>query len=378
MISKILLTLNWLPHYYAREIRRTISGERVKPKHVYFCICDHFEPYWGGVNSSVARNRIQRWLDEYPKISDKHRDSDGQRLKYSFFYPEEEYRAEDLNALADLCHAGYGEVEIHLHHDNDTPENLRRTLLDYKQRLYEQHGLLSTNKQSGEISYGFIHGNWALDNSRPDGRWCGVNNEITILQETGCYADFTLPSAPSDTQTRKVNSIYYAIDDPAKPKSHDWGLDAEVEKNREGLLMVQGPLSLNWRKMKFGMFPRIENSGLFGNNPPSKERVESWFDTGISVQGAPEHVFVKLYTHGTQESVMRMLFDDNGFQCMFDALKEFSVKCNTKMHFVSARELTNMVSAIIDGKCCSREQAVDYKFITSTASDFRQFGDSSL
>ena len=198
--------------------------------------------------------------------------------------------------MADLCRAGYGEVEIHLHHDNDTAENLRRTLTDYKMRLHEKHGLLSTNRETGEISYGFIHGNWSLCNSRRDGRWCGVNNEITVLQETGCYADFTLPSAPSDTQTRKVNSIYYAVDCPGKPKSHNWGIDAEVGKVSDGLLMVQGPLSLNWHRRKFGLFPRIENSGLFGNNPPSKERIESWLDTGISVQGALEHVFVKIYT----------------------------------------------------------------------------------
>ena len=157
-------------------------------------------------------------------------------------------------------------------------------------------------------SHGFIHGNWSLCNSRQDGRWCGVNNEIPVLQETGCYADFTLPSAPSDTQTRKVNSIYYAVDCPGKPKSHDWGVDAEVGKVSNGLLMVQGPLSLNWQRRKFGLFPRIENSGLFGNYPPSKERVEAWLDTGISIQGVREHVFVKIYTHGAHEDNLKMFF----------------------------------------------------------------------
>ena len=39
--------------------------------------------------------------------------------------------------------------------------------------------------------------------SLPDGRWCGLNNELILLRDLGCYADFTLPSAPSrpsDTQ----------------------------------------------------------------------------------------------------------------------------------------------------------------------------------
>lgn len=336
MLSKISATLQWLPYYFAREIRRTIQGERVPPKHVYFCVCDHFEPYWNKADKATARRRIQRWLDEYPKIADKYRDSDGNVLKWSFFYPEEEYQEDDLNALAELCHAGYGEVEIHLHHDNDTPENLRRTLIDYKKRLHEKHGLLSVDKKSGEIVYGFIHGNWALCNSRPDGRWCGVNEEIKILQETGCYADFTMPSAPSDTQTRKVNSIYYAVDRPGCSKSHDWGVDAEVGKQGEGLLMVQGPLALDWGRRKFGTFPRIEHSGLMGNFPPTAERIKLWIDAGVSVKGAPEHVFVKLYTHGTQEDVMRMFFDDGeGLQRMFEGLKQ----CGVTVKFTSAREM---------------------------------------
>ena len=37
--------------------------------------------------------------------------------------------------------------------------------------------------------FGFIHGNWCLDNSRADGRWCGLNNELILLRELGCYAD---------------------------------------------------------------------------------------------------------------------------------------------------------------------------------------------
>jgi hypothetical protein len=346
MFGKIISTLHWLPYHYAREIRRTVLRERVLPKHVYFCICDHFEPYCNGANRTTARKRIQRWLDEYPKIADKYHDSDGQKLKYSFFYPEEEYQEEDLNALAELCHAGYGEVEIHQHHDNDTPKNFRRTLIDYKHRLHEKHGLLSRNKITGEITYGFIHGNWALNNSRPDGRWCGINNETEILIETGCYADLTMPSSPNDTQTRKVNSIYYAVNVPGKSKSHDWGIDAEIGKRGEGLLMVQGPLCLNWRDRKYSVLPRIENSGLYGNSPPSRNRVKLWLDTGVSVAGAPEHVFVKLYTHGATEAVMQMLFNEGGLNIFFETVKNYMNNEKVNIHFMCAREFVNKIVII--------------------------------
>lgn len=91
--------------------------------------------------------------------------------------------------------------------------------------------------------YGFIHGNWALGNSRPDGRCCGVNNELNVLRETGCYADFTLPSFPSPTQTRKINSIYYAVNRPERPKAHDTGRDVGTGPPPEKGL--RGP-SLSW------------------------------------------------------------------------------------------------------------------------------------
>ena len=147
---------------------------------------------------------------DYPRQFGRFRDSDGRPPRHTFFYPEEEYEAEYLDALADLCRAGFGEVEIHLHHDHDTADHLRQTLLRFKDVLSSRHGLLPCRRDTGELMYGFIHGNWALDNSRPDGRHCGVNNEIDVLLETGCYADFTLPSAPSLAQTRTINRIYYA------------------------------------------------------------------------------------------------------------------------------------------------------------------------
>ena len=105
------------------------------------------------------------------------------------------------------------------HHDNDTSDNLRNAIFEFKAKLHAKHDNLPINKNTNEIQYAFVHGDWALDNSRKDGKCCGVNDEISILAQTGCYADFTLPSAPSDAQTKTINSIYYAKDDPIKPKS---------------------------------------------------------------------------------------------------------------------------------------------------------------
>jgi hypothetical protein len=266
--------------------------------------------------------------------------------------------------LAGLCRAGYGEVEVHLHHDNDTAENLRRTLLDFKLALAERHGLLSRDRETGEVAYGFIHGNWALDNSRSDGRCCGVNNELDVLRETGCYADFTLPSAPSETQTRKVNSIYWAVDDPDRPKSHDTGTDLGLSpRPANGLLMIQGPLVLNWRRRKFGLLPTVENACLQGNQPPSRERLEQWMRAGVAVPTRPNWVFVKLHTHGANEPNQDVLLGAPMVR-FHAALRERADRDPLfRFHYVTAREMANIALAAEAGLGVSVDAARSFRYV---------------
>jgi hypothetical protein len=160
---------------------------------------------------------VAHWVDNYPRALGGFRDADGRPPRHTFFYPVEEYDPGHLDALAELCVRGFGEVEVHLHHDNDTEGNLRRTLLEAIRLLSERHGLLGRRGDDEAPGYAFVHGNWALNNARPDGRWCGVNDEARVLRETGCYADFTYPSAPGPTQPPTVNSIYYAGSTPTAP-----------------------------------------------------------------------------------------------------------------------------------------------------------------
>src|SRR5271166_4413500 len=254
---------------YLIELSKRGVPRAGQPVHLLLCIADHFEPKGGGATPTVARERVRRWVEDYPRLCEEFRDSDGRPPRYTFFYPIEMYDETELDALAGLCRLGLCEVEIHLHHDGDTSENLKRTLLTFKEILAVRHGLLARHRETRALVYGFVHGVWALDNARPDGRCCGVNDEIQILRETGCYADFTLPSAPDPTQTRKINSIYYALDDPDHPKSHNWRTDVgRGVAPHQGLMIIQGPLVLNWRRRKWGILPRIENGCLQGCQPP--------------------------------------------------------------------------------------------------------------
>lgn len=310
---------------------------------MFICVADHFEPKWESPPREVARGRVERWVREYPLSVAGLADSAGRPPQHTFFYPAEEYEPEHLDRLAELCQAGYGDVEVHLHHDNDTSAHLRETLLEFTERLHQRHGLLGKDA-AGRISYGFIHGSWALDNSRPDGRLCGVNDELTILRETGCYADFTMPSAPADCQTRTVNSIYYAVDDPRRRKSHDRGTRASVGRTppTDGLLMIQGPLALDWGDRKWGFVPRIENGDLRGNRPPDRRRLRLWLDAGVCVAGRSDWRFVKLHTHGTQERIAAMLLG-RPMRQFHESLADLAQRQpGFRYYYVTAREMAEL------------------------------------
>src|ERR1043165_1828336 len=179
----------WLPAYLRQKPRPTVTGVT----DIMLAVCDHFEPRHDA-DKKTALDRIHRWQQEFPPLIANFHDADGIRPRHTFFYPVEQYDPHIITELANLCVLCGGEVEMHLHHENDTSGRVREKLERGKRQLV-QHGLLGRDKY-GHAHYGFIHGNWTLDNSHPQGLYCGVDDEIGVLAETGCYADFPIPSRP--------------------------------------------------------------------------------------------------------------------------------------------------------------------------------------
>jgi hypothetical protein len=355
----------WIVPYMLRAPRRR-SPRRGETIHLLLCIADHFEPGHRGASPSQAMERVRRWVEDYPRLFGRFRDVDGRPPRHTFFYPLEQYDPDHLDALAELCGQGFGEVEVHLHHESDTSAGLRERLTAYKELLADRHGLLPRSKATGEVAYGFVHGDWALDNSRPDGRRCGVNDELDVLRETGCYADFTMPSAPDPTQTRTINSIYYAIDDPAQPKSHETGVPAEVGRRPPtGLMLIQGPLVLDWRRRKWGIFPRIENGCIQGNQPAYIDRLPAWLRAGVKVKGRPDWYFLKLHSHGAPEWNARVVLGDPMARFHADLARASRENPCLNVHYVTCRELYNLVRAAEVGWAGSVEEARDFELVWS-------------
>ena len=327
----------WWPGYLRS---RWQARHRGWPTQAWVTVADHFEPLWGRPDAATARERVARWRQALPEIAARHHDDAGRPPCYAFFYPEEEYQPQLLEPLAEMAHAGYADVEVHLHHDGDTAPAFVDRLGRFTEALASRHGLLRS--EEGRLRFGFIHGNWALDNARPDGRWCGLNNEITLLRKLGCYADFTLPAAPDVSQAGPVNVIYRVRDDPERPRSHARGSVVEAGTPAVGdLTLIPGPLGLDWTARPFYK-PRLDTGELAHNNGPQRHRVRLWLTVAPRIGG---HAFIKLFTHGAQEQNSAALLGGD-LDALFEGLRAECSGLGIRLHYASPWQMWQSVERL--------------------------------
>lgn len=338
-------THRWIIPYISIS-RVKNNFKRNEPQDIYLCICDHYQPFYGKVSQEIAEHRVVTWCKEYSKIAAGHKDFDGRSPIHTFFYCEEDYSPPFLDSLARLTKDEIADVEILIAHHNDTETNFKRRIEEFRDVLHHHHGLL--RKDFGKLTFGFIHGYWALNNCRPDKKRCGVDNEIPILKQTGCYADFTYPSAPDPTQPSIINSIYFASDLPGKNRSHEYGYPLRKYLwSDKDLLLIQGPLALNWKKKSRWLLPGLENGEISASSPFSPERVNLWIKAAIGIEGVGNHTFIKLYTHGGVDHNIRYFFGEEGLSSMWDYLeRNYNDGSRYRLHYVSTWEMYKIIKKL--------------------------------
>jgi hypothetical protein len=342
----------WLPAHLASQR----NGPRPRPTHILFCLVDHYEPGHGQASSEVERGRMAELVNGYPLLADAHADRSGRHPRRTWFFPPHYHRRGNLRELVSLCQRGYGEIELHLHHGKsvpDTPENLDRTIR-LCLRDYRQFGIFGT--EDGRPRYGFIHGDYALNNPFPGGRFCGVNNELAILQETGCYADFTFPSCGRSNPSQ-INAIYYANVDDHRPRSYATGTPARAGAGpKDGFLMIQGPVRPLWidGRPTFG-------DGIHNRRPLTPQMIDAWVETAIHVAGRRSWVIVKAHTHG---AVNGQAVLGDAMHAAFHYLEStYNDGSDYVLHYVTARELYNIIRAAEVGENGDPEQFRDYRIL---------------
>lgn len=311
-------------------------------RHLLFLTADHFEP--------ESREQVKDWVDAYEQIASKHADSYGRKPQHTWFYWGKDHA--ELAELKKACDKGLGEVEIHLHHKRDTAQSMTREI-EQRLRLFQNAGLRPCGKTA---RYAFIHGYWSLDNACGE-NYCGVNDELRVLKDTGCFADFTFPGSKR-SQPAKYNSIYYATDNTDKPKSYDTGVDVMVGGKETGDLMIfQGPGRRSGYS-RLGAMPFAQKllerlfvySDISHTAIPTETRIRAWINQGIHVKGRPEWVFVKVHMHGARRRDYDCFFGKIADNMYSYLEKNYNDGINWKLHYMTAREAYNIVKAAEEEK----------------------------
>jgi hypothetical protein len=214
----------------------------------------------------------------------------------------------------------------------------------------------------GSPMYAFVHGNLALGNSA-GGRFCGVDSEMEILAGTGCYADFTLPSAPDQSQVPRLNAIYQCGHPLNEARPHRSGPSLRIgDRNPQLPLLFTGPLVFNWRRRVKGLpVPRLDDGTLAGNYTIDAARFAQWMGARIGIVGKPDWVFIKLYCHGFFPQDESAMIGEEARRGL-EALLELSEQTRRfKIHFATAREAFNIAMAAAAGQEGAPGEYRDYR-----------------
>jgi hypothetical protein len=351
----------FLPDYLFRwSVSGTAPLFASRPTHVFVLMTDHFEP-------DGDLDAVKDWARRYAALAGRHRDSAGRPPQHTWFYPAEQVWQPVMHVLGSMAAAGLGEVELHHHHGFDTAATLHDTLA-YAISEFQENGFLQT--VDGRTQFAYIHGNSGLDNSNGD--WlCGVNTEIRLLRDLGCFADFTFPSLFEQSQPRRVNSIYATRDDE-RPKSYDFRLPlSSLRDGGADLMIFEGPLifspSLNPRRL----FLDLDDGDIHAAEHASPARADRWIRANVHVAERPDWVFVKLFSHGisTPGDIDAVLGDDYDEMLSY-VESEYNDGSRYVLHYVTAREAYNLARAAADGAAGDPQQYLD-KYAPAYAANAR-------
>ena len=122
--------------------------------------------------------------------------------------------------------------------------------------------------------------------------------------------------------------------------------------------MVQGPLL--WDFHSPHRLLGIENGALTTPNPPSIRRVGLWKKAAVRVEGRPDWLFIKLHCHGMDPKQKSVSFGES-LRAFLRELVEGAEDRRETIHFVTAREMVNIILAACDGKAGNPRDYRDYR-----------------
>jgi hypothetical protein len=186
---------------------------------------------------------------------------------------------------------------------------------------------------------------------------------MKVLAETGCYADFTLPTSLwHQAQTAKTNSLYECGLPLDQAAPHKTGTDLRVGRTPSLFpLIVQGPLLADFGSSRRAFRPVFEAAAITRSNPMSLHRLMLWKQARIHVAGRPDWLFIKLHCH-SMDPTQKDAVVGNSFRNFIEQLVGGAEERKETLHFVTAREMVNIMLAACADKEGNPGEYRDYRF----------------
>ena len=105
---------------------------------------------------------------------------------------------------------------------------------------------------------------------------------------------------------------------------------------------------------------RFETAALTDKNPPSMRRLRLWKRSCIRVEGRPDWLFIKLHCHSMFPNHKDAVLGDS-FRRFLSELVSGARERQETLHFVTARQMVNIIWAACDGRQGDPNQYCDYQ-----------------
>jgi hypothetical protein len=272
--------------------------------------------------------------------------------KVTIFYPPSDLPKTDDTALLAFCRATGSEIELQAQRHTGESHDSLVSLTRAREELRERH-LLSTDESGAAV--------FALHSSAPQN--FGTQGSLRgchLLRAAGCYARFTKAPLRSRKEKLPLPRIYYRSADEL-PRSRRVRSDREIRNaSSDELLTIEQPITVDWSRRRLGLLPRLESGCISSDNAGSVHHLRMWMDCRITLEGRPNWLFVTLPVQcrtgapSASTEVLRRFKEMTSQVAAADRALRF--------HYVTARELVNIVHAAEAGHSGDPAQFRDFRY----------------
>ena len=259
---------------------------------------------------------------------------------------------------------GWGETEVHLHHgmhEPDTAENTRRQLTEFRDQLAFRHRCLSTEDgctaalrlRARKFCARKFRGRTFLRRRFGDAD-SGRNRLLCRLHAAdgavAPRADREESIRCTSVGCRSIRPRHIAKDrSRRRPRAANFSADCA------------GAAADRFCADRCAAGTVIENGAITGFMPMSLRRLAFWKRARVHVQGRPDWLFIKLHCHGMDPTQQDAVIGDR-FPQVSRATGRAEPQRKETLHFVTAREMANILLAACDGRDGNPGDYRDYRF----------------